>query len=105
MKVEGQHWHLTSTHIYIGLEGVAARCPLSQAQQDWYRMSETVVPHISLALPAGKEARELGPMTKRGAEATDWKDSDLPGVQWSQSTSMYRIALSPAINSSMLERV
>uniref|UniRef100_A0A3B3HTC1 ribonuclease H n=1 Tax=Oryzias latipes TaxID=8090 RepID=A0A3B3HTC1_ORYLA len=37
-------------------------------------MLDTAVPHISLALSPGDEARQLGPMTKRGVNNTDWQD-------------------------------
>ncbi|XP_023806725.1 uncharacterized protein LOC105358070 [Oryzias latipes] len=104
-QVEGHTWHLNSTDIYIGHEGVAAHCALTHSQMQWYRMSNTAVPHISLALSPGHEARQLGPMTKRGVNNTDWQNCALPGVQFSPSTKMYRITLPLTTNSSVLEHV
>ena len=68
-------------------------------------MSDTAVPHISLALSPGREARELGQMVWQGTELTDWTDCGLPGVHVSPSTTMYRISLSSDFNSSVLEHV
>lgn len=90
-QIEGDEWTVISTHIYIGEAGVAAVCELNDKQQEWYKMSETAVPHISLALGPEKEARELGPMTKYLHNLPDWQDSGIPDVQFSPSSEAYRI--------------
>lgn len=58
-------WDITSTCLLIVPEGVVGHIQLSPEQNEWYRLSEEAVPHVSLALRAGYQPKDLGPMTKR----------------------------------------
>lgn len=90
-QVEGTHWEINSEYLYVAPEGVAADVVLTQEQQTWYMMSEEAVPHVSLALHPGHEAKELGGMTKRAKQASDWAPTQIAGMAYSPSTQTYRI--------------
>lgn len=90
-ELANQNWILNSTQIYIGDQGVSAFCALTTEQLTWYEMCDTSIPHISLALAPGHEAKELGPMTKRLHETTDWELSEIPNLLYSPSQKAYRI--------------
>lgn len=65
--------------IYCGKEGVAAKVELTEWQQRWYQLGSTSVPHVTLAVGHGQEARSLGPMIKR-ALTTRWVSTTDPMV-------------------------
>lgn len=54
-------------------------------------MADTAVPHISLALEHGHEAREPGPMVKKCQESTDWQSSQILNVLFSSSLNAFCI--------------
>ncbi|MGL5703400.1 MAG: retroviral-like aspartic protease family protein, partial [Cetobacterium sp.] len=90
-EIEGGKWVLSGTGLMIGEEGVVAPIKLTDTQREWYRMSDTAAPHISLALHPGHEARELGDMAKRLLAATDWEYTDRPHILYSSKYKAYWI--------------
>lgn len=59
--------------IYVGPQGVAAAVFLTEEQQQWFSVKDSL-PHISLALHHNYEARCLGPMVRQLQLANDWED-------------------------------
>lgn len=91
-KIEGQIWEVQSPFIYIGKEGVAAVTDLlNDTHKQWYDMSEEAVPHITLAILAQHQAKDLGPMCRKLHSLTDWGPTQIPSVQFSPSSKTYRI--------------
>ncbi|GCC44327.1 hypothetical protein chiPu_0028531, partial [Chiloscyllium punctatum] len=54
-------------------------------------MSEEAIPHLTLAVHAEYQAKDLGPMCKRLMALTDWVWTQLPVLQYSPSEEAYRI--------------
>lgn len=81
-SINGDKWTLKSSFIYIAQTGVAALCDLTGEQLQWYKMSDTAMPHISLALGHAHEARELEPMVKKLHSLEDWQNSNISDVQY-----------------------
>uniref|UniRef100_A0A3B5M0X8 Peptidase A2 domain-containing protein n=1 Tax=Xiphophorus couchianus TaxID=32473 RepID=A0A3B5M0X8_9TELE len=69
----GVDWTVFSQDIYVAPEGVAAAVDLTHDQSFWYKMQDEAVPHISLALHPGHQARELGGVVKRSLAVSDWQ--------------------------------
>ncbi|XP_069025015.1 uncharacterized protein [Embiotoca jacksoni] len=90
-QIQGKIWQLHTGDILVGQEGVAAIGELSTEQELWFKMSDTSFPHVSLALHPQHEARELGPMVKRGHDCQDWESTCIPRVLRSRSLNMFRI--------------
>ncbi|KAL6476366.1 hypothetical protein MHYP_G00148650 [Metynnis hypsauchen] len=84
-------WEVFSPGIYVGPEGVAAPITLTPAQSQWYKMSSSAAPHISLALHPGHMAKQLGGMTKRANVATNWVQTQISDVSFSETTKTYFI--------------
>uniref|UniRef100_A0AAY4B9C1 ribonuclease H n=2 Tax=Denticeps clupeoides TaxID=299321 RepID=A0AAY4B9C1_9TELE len=100
---EGHQWSITTSCLFAAPEGVAAAVTLTPEQEQWYMMSAEAAPHISLALNPGHQAKELGGIVKRAIAATDWVNTRLPYVLFSESTSTYQILpTSSSINSAVL---
>ncbi|XP_023256299.1 uncharacterized protein LOC111650621 [Seriola lalandi dorsalis] len=97
-KIEGDTWALHVEGIYVGQEGVASAVMLPEYRKSWYKMSNTATPHISLALHAGHQAKELGPMVKKALTLTDWQPTQIPRLFISPSTHMYRIQYHTDLN-------
>lgn len=90
-QLQGEDWTLQIEHIYVAPEGVAAGVKLTAEQQVWYRMSDEAAPHVSLAIHPKHQAKELGGVVKRALAQTDWVDTDIPFVQYSQTAKTSRI--------------
>ena len=54
-------------------------------------MSDEACPHVSLALHANHQAKELGSMIKMLKSLTDWQFSQVPGLFFSPSAEAWRI--------------
>ncbi|XP_030586900.1 cytochrome P450 2J1-like [Archocentrus centrarchus] len=80
---------MTSTDIIAGPEGVAALVDFTPEQLQWYKMEDTAVPHFTLMVAAD---HELGAMSKRAAETTDWLTTQITQVKYSPSFKAYLIA-------------
>ena len=65
-------------------------------------MNDEAVPHVSLALHPEHEARELGGMVKRAVQSTDWQNTQIPSVSFSQSSNTYRVKVT-AVDHCLLE--
>lgn len=102
-NLEGREWHIHTTGIYVGPQGVAALAELTQEQMVWYRMQDESVPHVSLALHPGHQAKDLGPMVKMAIRSTDWLQSQIPGVSYSPGCKTYRVEVA-ADDRVLLER-
>lgn len=61
-SIEGKKWEITSESICIGPEGVAAGVQMTPKPLEWYEISETAAPHISLAVHPAHQPKELGQM-------------------------------------------
>lgn len=92
-QIEGLTWQLNTEKIYVAPEGVAAVCNLTPNQLPWYKMAPKAIPHISLALSPGHEARELGPMVQRLQQVTDWKQTEMPQIMYSVDADSYCISI------------
>ncbi|GCC36812.1 hypothetical protein chiPu_0015312 [Chiloscyllium punctatum] len=89
--LEGTQWEISSSCVLLGKEVVAAVVELTAGQLEWYEMSEEAIPHVTLAMHAEYQAKDLGPMSKRLMVVTDWMWTQLPGLQYSPSEEAYRI--------------
>lgn len=89
--IEGTEWGIQSTCVWVGKEGVAAGVDLTPEQLVWYKGSAEASPHISLAVHANHQAKDLGPMCKRLSQLTDWQFSQIPQVLFSPSEGAYKI--------------
>nr|XP_040060401.1 uncharacterized protein LOC120835481 isoform X2 [Gasterosteus aculeatus aculeatus] len=89
---EGVQEPIRVTDIYVGTEGVAAHCELTETQAQWYELSHDSEPHVTLAIAAGHEARSLGPMMKRAKKVTSWCPTDSPLLHYSPDKTLWRIA-------------
>ena len=85
---EGDTETIQVTDIYVGKEGVAAHCKLSEEQALWYALGDEAAPHITLAIGVGYEARSMGPMVKTSLSIA-WKPTHAPqlsvspcGLRW-----------------------
>ncbi|XP_057189600.1 uncharacterized protein LOC130554151 [Triplophysa rosa] len=87
--IEGTKWVLKGSGLMVGKEGVVAPVDLTEEQMKWYEMSDTAVPHISMALHPKHEARELGNMTKRLLATNDWEPTGKWGILYSQTQQAY----------------
>lgn len=76
---------------FIVKEGMAAAVELTKEQMEWYEMNSEAVPHVTLAVHAKHQAKDLGPMAKRLMTLTDWGWTQLPSLQYSPSDEAYRI--------------
>ena len=56
-SVDGQPWQIQSGNIFAGPQGCAAEVKLTPDQSVWFR-NEDGVPHVSLALTSGHQAKE-----------------------------------------------
>lgn len=95
-------WEIASTGIYVVLQGVAALVELTAEQMVWYRMQDESVPHVSLALHAGHQASDLGPMVRLAVNSIDWVLTQIPNVSYSPSCKTYQIDLE-AVDTVLLE--
>lgn len=50
-----------------------------------------MVQNISLLVHPQHQAKDLGPMVKKGIHLTDWRETQLPGVKYSSSSGYYLI--------------
>ncbi|GCC39458.1 hypothetical protein chiPu_0023893 [Chiloscyllium punctatum] len=89
--LEGTQWDISSSYILIGKEGVADVFELTAEQLEWYEMSEEAIPHLTLAMHAKYQTKDLGPMSKRLMVLSDWVWTQLPGLQYSPLEEAYRI--------------
>nr|XP_049617673.1 uncharacterized protein LOC125992617 [Syngnathus scovelli] len=101
-QIEGHQWKLVSDFVYITIKGIAAHVSLTPEQGDWYEMSAFAEPHITLAIGAQHQAKDLGPMVKQCVQVKDWVPTSWPSVEYSVSASAYRIPAN-TLNSSVLE--
>ncbi|XP_029367849.1 uncharacterized protein LOC115049619 [Echeneis naucrates] len=88
---EGVGWEIQSTCVWVGKEGVAAAVELTPEQLRWYEGAADASPHISLAIHANHQAKDLGPMCKRLSQLTDWQPTQIPQVLFSPSEGAYQI--------------
>ncbi|KAK0139607.1 Gag-Pol polyprotein [Merluccius polli] len=79
-------------HLYIGPQGVATHIHLDDRTRQWYSLTETSVPHLTLAVARNHEAKDLGPMMKIAMAVTDWTPTTNVRVHTSPSTKIYRIS-------------
>lgn len=70
-KLQGIFWAITSRCLLVEPEGVAAQVEFTAEQKEWYEMEGKAYPHITLAMHAKHQAKDLSPMTKRLKNATD----------------------------------
>ena len=91
-------WGIGVRDVYIAPAGVAAAVKLTPAQEQWHRMSEEAVPHVSLAIAPKHQAKDLGPMVKTAAALTDWVPTSLLGVSLSPSSNIYRLSFFNAVS-------
>ncbi|XP_061685740.1 uncharacterized protein LOC133506038 [Syngnathoides biaculeatus] len=103
-EIEGVDWTLQSPCIFVGPEGVAANVQLSPEQEQWFKMGEEGLPHVTLAVSPGHEPRQLGPMVKRLTQQHDWMMTEIPDVWHSATTKSYRI-MAKMVDESDLELV
>ena len=89
--VDGADWSISTGAIYAGSEGCAAEVLLTEEQELWFVPDGDRVPHVSLALTVGHEAKGLGPMVMKGQRLTDWTQTSIPGVYFSKQGKMYKI--------------
>ncbi|XP_005755484.1 uncharacterized protein LOC102208784, partial [Pundamilia nyererei] len=89
--LEGQTWNVCSQNIYVGPEGVAAAVKLTDEQRPWFKMGPDSVPHVTLAVHEGHQAKELGTMVKRALEEPGWQATQIPDVWYSPKCKIYRI--------------
>lgn len=92
--LEGKAWQVSTRDIYVGPQGVAALVHLAEEQKSWFRMGDESVPHVSLAVHSGHQAKDLGPMIRVASRAIDWQLTQIPDVSFSPSTKTYRISTS-----------
>ncbi|XP_056913633.1 uncharacterized protein LOC130539351 [Takifugu flavidus] len=90
-KLQGNFWMITSPCLFVGPEGVAAQVDLTAEQNEWYEMGEEACPHVTLAIHAEHQAKDLGPMIKRLMSVTDWSSTQIPGLLYSPSEKSYKI--------------
>ncbi|XP_046891656.1 uncharacterized protein LOC124477723 [Hypomesus transpacificus] len=88
---EGKTETIRSRDIYVGKEGVAAYCELTPDQMAWYTLTTESVPHITLSVAAGGEARCLGPMVKKALTMT-WLPTTAPKLHVNAAGDMWRIS-------------
>ncbi|XP_019202026.1 uncharacterized protein LOC109195047 [Oreochromis niloticus] len=100
--LEGKAWQVSTRDIYVGPQGVAALVHLSEEQKSWFRMGDESVPHVSLAVHSGHQAKDLGPMMRVASRAIDWQLTQIPDVSFSPSTKTYRIS-TPHTDDTILE--
>ena len=77
--------------IYVGPEGVAAAVSLLSSMEMLYALSDTSVPHITLQVANGGEAKNLGPMVKQCLLACDWSPTQNKHLRYTPSTQTYMI--------------
>ena len=85
---------ITTSYIWVGPEGVSASVSLPPELLPWYEMAPDSVPHCSLLISSGHQAKQLGPMSKRCTYQTDWIVTDIPNVEFSPALQTYRISVS-----------
>ncbi|XP_056879629.1 uncharacterized protein LOC130520091 [Takifugu flavidus] len=90
-KLQGNFWMITSPCLFVGPEGVAAQVDLTAEQNEWYEMAEEACPHVTLAIHAEHQAKDLGPMIKRLRSVIDWTSTQIPGLLYSLSEKSYKI--------------
>ncbi|XP_063321149.1 uncharacterized protein LOC134619320 [Pelmatolapia mariae] len=90
-ELEGQTWNVCSQNIYVGPEGVATAVNLTEEQRPWFKMGPDSVPHITLAVHEGHQAKELGTMVKRALDEPCWQATQIPDVWYSPKCKIYRI--------------
>ncbi|XP_032365350.1 uncharacterized protein LOC116680374 [Etheostoma spectabile] len=78
-NMKGQKPLVMCRGIYCGKEGVAAAALLTHFGNQWYTLWDSAVPHVTLAVGFGQEARSLGPMVKRALGYT-WDYTSVPGL-------------------------
>ncbi|KAK0140845.1 Gag-Pol polyprotein [Merluccius polli] len=91
-EMEGTCHMVRYEHLYIGPQGVATHVHLDDRTRQWYALTETSVPHLTLAVARNHEAKELGPMMKTAMTITDWMPTTNVKVHTSPSTKIYRIS-------------
>ncbi|XP_039670590.1 uncharacterized protein LOC120567688 [Perca fluviatilis] len=84
-------WDISSPCLYVGKEGVASEVTLTEDQAYWYRLTDSY-PHVSLAIHAKYEARQLGPMVKRLRSLTDWQATFCSNLFYSPSEQAWKIS-------------
>lgn len=90
-ELEGQTWNVCSQNIYVGPEGVAAAVKLTEEQRPWFNMGPDSVPHITLAVHEGHQAKEMGTMVRRALDEACWQATQIPDVWYSPKCKIYRI--------------
>ena len=90
-ELDHKRWDIKSQNIYIGAQGVATHVQFTDEQQFWYQMASEAVPHVTLAVASGHEARNLGPMMKDLVATDDWVATQIPQVHFSTRYKAYRI--------------
>ncbi|KAK0133963.1 Gag-pol polyprotein [Merluccius polli] len=91
-EMEGTCHMVRYEHLYIGPQGVATHVHLDDKTRQWYALTETSVPHLTLAVARNHEAKDLGPMMKTAMGVTDWTPTTNVRVHTSPSTKIYRIS-------------
>lgn len=92
-------FNLPSDFIFVGQKGVVASVDLPPELKPWFVLSAISAPHISLALGAGHEAKELGPFCKECLSIHDWQVTAVPAISFSPSHNVYRIAVTTSDDS------
>jgi len=89
---EGLTEPLAIGDIIVGQEGVAAHSLLTPQQLKWYTLKDDGEPHVTLAVAAGHQAKQLGPMMKRAIQVWEWYPTGCPKLHRNEDGSLWRIS-------------
>ena len=68
-KTRGQRVYLNSNYIIVGQEGAALQIEECDFTKTWFRVDDSI-PHLTLYLNEGCQAKDLGPMMMKATEKT-----------------------------------
>lgn len=76
--------------IIIGPEGTAVAVKLTEEQQAWFQVSNSV-PHITLLVAKEYESHHQGPMVKRASQIKEWYTTECQLIQISSDKQFIKI--------------